>query len=877
MRNMTIRGVLFSVDLATSVLSCCFLLLSYAAGWLTPFRWWHACVIAGAWLLLASILRRAICYPRLVAPMQELVRMLNTKGAVSAHGVSTGAAEIQQVIASCIEMLDVSKTISQQSDEVLRTGAPSKALPTGGYYSMLSAFSRIVDAFSTLERLFDAMTHGNLGVQIPDTLLDTRIGQEFGKMKSEIRDVTLRVRQEVLNISKSSAEIAALSQQGAQNAHIETEAVEKISSSIHKMADNLREVMQNISRQGDSVEKTFTDIENMVTSIEIVYNSVEMLASSADSTARSIDDIHKFMQQIQQHAHSLADISETISKEAHGGVTSVGEVIDGIRTIKDTVEDAAATIQRLGRESDRIGEILQVINGVAEQTNLLALNASIIAAQAGTHGRGFSVVADEIKELAGRTRASTKEIASIIRSLQNGAAQGIAAMNNCLQAVDIGVSLSNAAGSILKTIMESIQGAREMAGTLADATVKQTENSQQVTIATDRITQKLDDLHNTAMTQSRDSAHLAEMASILKDATQHIEGSATTQLHVMDAIVTSIEAIQGLVKRNADIAHNLASSSEELEILGSNLSDHMGHFLTTSTQLPTGFQETRPTIAFLYPGAPSFYGAIYRGIVREASGRVQTLALDCQNDPVLQAEYAYWLQRQSWFAGLLLTPFDEHTGGRIVANLIKNKKPIVIVDRLANNAPLTVISDNQQGGIAAAELMRTVVPERSTVFTCGPRNLHSIFHRMEGFFKQGQQYQWDVVYAFTSLMNIEEAKQGILAAYRRYQDVKGIFVTNEHASLAALELLKEGAIPANVHVVTYDINPEIADAIQRGMLCGTVFQDPEKIGQTALQEILALQTQGALSLAASPRVVLSPVKKVTNDNLSTIMTASAER
>ena len=870
MRNMTIRGLLFRVDLASNVLSCCVLLICAAAGWLTPFYWWHALIIAGGWLLIAVALRQLICTPLLFAPLQALMRMLRSKEPAFISPSAGGVAELHEAAALCTEMIESAQSLTRQSEHILQTGTVSKSLPTDPNHPFQKAFLRIVDALTMLEHLFDTMSNGDLGVQIPEALLRMKVGKAFGKMKAEIREITLRVRQEVLNISKASAEIAALSQQGAQNAHTETESVENISSSIHKMADNLREVMQNIMLQADSVEKTFADIENMVHSIEEVNNSVELLSSSADSTARSIDDIHKFMQHIQQHAHSLAQISETISKEAHDGVTSVGEVIDGIRTIKETVEDAAATIQRLGRESDRIGEILEVINGVAEQTNLLALNASIIAAQAGTHGRGFSVVADEIKELAGRTRASTKEISAIIRSLQNGAAQGIAAMSNSLQAVEIGVSLSNAAGGILKKIMESIQEAREMATTLAEATVKQTQNSQQVAIATERITQKLDGLHDTAVVQSRGSAHLAEMASILKDATQHIEQSVTTQLQIMDPIVVSIEAIQGLVKRNADIAHYLASSSEQLEILGSNLSEHMGHFLTSSPSLPADFQESRPTVAFLYPGAPSFYGMIYRGISREAGSRVQTLELDCHNDSVLQAEYIYWLQRQSWFSGLLITPFDEHTGGRIVAEMLRKKTPVIVIDRPANRSPLTVMSDNTKGGIAAAELMRTVVPDNSLVFACGPRNIHSLFHRMQGFAEQGKQYKWEVFYAFTSLMNIEEAKEGILSAYRRYQGVKGIFVTNEHASLAIIELLKERTIPDSIHIVTYDINTEIVEAIRRGLLCGTIFQDPERIGRMAMQEFFALQAQGATQSVSSPRVVLAPVKKITKDNLSTV-------
>ncbi len=871
MRYIKIRWLLFSVDVIAGLLTCGVFLLGYALGWLTPFDWPRAVISSVLGLLVYVSLHQLFCVPLFLAPLQQLLRLVKMSDTDAVRGYPSRIAELHELADLFADVIESSQRFVQKSDEVLRTGQLSASLPIKTGDPVSKAFSRLVDALTTLERLFEAMTTGDLDDEIPDALSDTKLGQSFGEMKTEIRTIILRVRKEVSNISKASAEIAAMSQQGSQNAHTETESVEKISSSIHKMANNLREVMQNISRQGDSVEKTFTYIENMIASIEEVNSSVELLSSSADSTARSIDDIHKFMQQIQQHAHSLSGISETISKEARGGVASVGEVIEGIQTIKQTVEDAATTIQRLGHDSDRIGEILQVINGVAEQTNLLALNASIIAAQAGSHGRGFSVVAGEIKELAERTRTSTKEIAVIIRSLQTGATQGILAMRNSLQAVDAGVSLSHAAGSILKTIMESIQGARDMAATLAEATVKQTQNSQQVTVATERITQKLDGLHDTAVAQSRDSAHLAEMASILKDATQHIEQSATAQLRVMDTIVLSIEDIQEFVQRNADIAHHLAASSEKLEVLGSNLSEHMGHFLTARPALPQDFQPTRPTVAFMYPGAPSFYGAIYRGVVQEAGSRFQTIELDCQNDSVLQAEYVYWLKRQPWFYGLLLTPFDEHTGGRIATEMMRQKKPIAVVDRLANHAPLTIISDNMRGGIAAAELLRTAVPEESIVLTCGPRNIHSIFHRMQGFAQQGKTYRWNVINAFTSLMNIEEAKQGILTAYHRYQGVKGIFVTNEHASLATLELFKEGALPAHlVKAVSYDMNQDIANAIRHGVLCGTVFQDPEKIGRVAMQELFALQEQHAMPSADSPRVVHVPVTKVTRDNLSTI-------
>ena len=109
--------------------------------------------------------------------------------------------------------------------------------------------------------------------------------------------------------------------------------------------------------------------------------TINQLSSASQEVAFAGDEIHGFMQEIEHHAQSSAEISGNVSEQAKEGLHAVAAVIEGIQTIKETVQEAAGAIQRLGNESGRIGEILEVINDVAEQTNLLALNAAIIAAQ----------------------------------------------------------------------------------------------------------------------------------------------------------------------------------------------------------------------------------------------------------------------------------------------------------------------------------------------------------------------------------------------------------------------------------------------------------------------------------------------------------------
>jgi ABC-type sugar transport system substrate-binding protein len=249
--------------------------------------------------------------------------------------------------------------------------------------------------------------------------------------------------------------------------------------------------------------------------------------------------------------------------------------------------------------------------------------------------------------------------------------------------------------------------------------------------------------------------------------------------------------------------------------------------------------------------------------------QVQSFALDSQNDPVLQAEYASWLIRQRWLKGIILTPFDEQTGGQIVATAMKQKVPLVVVDRPVKSAHFSVMSDNEQGGEYAAEMLREQLPGESLVLAYGPRNIISMFNRMDGFFRKAESYHWQVVEVFTPAMNLEQAKQSILEGLNSNPDAKGIFLTNEFASVAYIELFRKGQLPQQqLYTVSYDINAEIAQAITDGELIGTIFQDPVRLGSVAAQELVALLQQPLTETPSTPKEVLVPVKKITRENLA---------
>jgi ABC-type sugar transport system substrate-binding protein len=216
-----------------------------------------------------------------------------------------------------------------------------------------------------------------------------------------------------------------------------------------------------------------------------------------------------------------------------------------------------------------------------------------------------------------------------------------------------------------------------------------------------------------------------------------------------------------------------------------------------------------------------------------------------------------------------LCSFDEQTGGRIVLDAQKADIPLIIVDRSAQHALLSVFSDNRQGGESAAELLHDALSGTPTVLACGPRNINSIFNRMEGFFQKSRSYNWRVIEVFTNIMDIEEAKQSMLDIIQRTPEIKGVFLTNEHASLAYLQLIKEGRLAQrSIAAVCYDINDDIVNAMMEGDVVGTIFQDPAQLGKAAAQKLLDIFRNPALASPASPQTILTPVKKVTSQELS---------
>jgi methyl-accepting chemotaxis protein len=236
--------------------------------------------------------------------------------------------------------------------------------------------------------------------------------------------------------------------------------VETLQGVIGDVANSTHEVAGAATEIAASSEEIASGMQEQSTQITQVSAAVEEMSASIIEVAR-------------QSGESANEATES-GRIAQEGGEVVRETIVGMNAISDAVQAGAASVAELGKRGDQIGQIIEVINDIADQTNLLALNAAIEAARAGEHGRGFAVVADEVRKLADRTTKATEEIAQSIQAIQSETGEAVRKMNAGTEQVTVGVEKATKAGESLKQI---VQGAESVAGSIQSIAAAAEEQS----------------------------------------------------------------------------------------------------------------------------------------------------------------------------------------------------------------------------------------------------------------------------------------------------------------------------------------------------------------------------------------------------------------
>ncbi len=278
---------------------------------------------------------------------------------------------------------------------------------------------------------------------------------------------------------------------------------ERIKSSINYVTQSLGKTIRDVSQ---AVAAAASAANQISSSTEEMAAGAQEQSMQASEVAGAVEQMTKTIFETSKNTTIASEASKNSGKAAVEGGKVVEETIQGMIRISNVVKQSAETVQELGKSSNEIGEIIQVIDDIADQTNLLALNAAIEAARAGEQGRGFAVVADEVRKLAERTSKATQEIAAMIKHIQKDTEGAVSSMHQGTKEVENGKVLAEKAGQSLRDIISGAEHVVDIVSQVAAASEQQSRASEQITKNIELIT----NVTKQSATGVRQIAHAAE-------------------------------------------------------------------------------------------------------------------------------------------------------------------------------------------------------------------------------------------------------------------------------------------------------------------------------------------------------------------------------
>ncbi len=364
------------------------------------------------------------------------------------------------------------------------------------------------------------LTVDELKVTSRDEIRD--MADAFNKMVVNLRDM-------VHQINGTSQSVAAASEELSSNAEEATKATQQVAQTISQVAEGSTSQAQSVTDTVEVMDQVSQSIQQIATGAGEQNKNVVQTSELVEEMVKKIDVMAEGMEIVKQ-------VAEQNGIVAINGGKSVEETVHGMHQVKEAVFETAQRIHELGEQSQKIGEIIEVIDDIAEQTNLLALNAAIEAARAGEHGKGFAVVADEVRKLAERSGKATKEIAQLITDIQRGTKVAVESMEVGTKEVESGVGLAQEAGKSLGEIVEGVQTAGEHVSKIMGILNEILDGSEEVSKA----------INNVAAITEESSAATEQMSAAAEE------------------VNASIQNVSAISEENASAAEEVSASTEEL-------------------------------------------------------------------------------------------------------------------------------------------------------------------------------------------------------------------------------------------------------------------------------------------------------------------------
>ena len=404
--------------------------------------------------------------------------------------------------------------------------------------------SRVIDYMREMSGVAAKVADGNLAVEVRPLSEKDAFGNAFSQLVERQRDLIGKVKLVAANVSEASRQLTKASEQTAQ-------ATQQIAATIQQVA-------RGTAEQSSSLQQTANSVEQLSGAIGQIAAGSQEQAEGVNEATGIVKRVSGAIAEVSSNARVGMEAWQNTASSAAEGARMTHETVAGMDKVKRAMDLVSVRVTDLGERSGEIGKIVATIDDIASQTNLLALNAAIEAARAGEQGRGFAVVADEVRKLAERSSLATKEIASIVDGIRTGVTEAVSAMQQGSKDVEVGYKLATDAGGALDNILDRSRSVAKQVERISMAAQDLESLSSGMVEAIDRINRIVE--QNAAATEQ-----MTQSSGVVSKSVEATAGVAEENSAASQEVSASVEEMSAQVQETLAAAQSLADMSEEME------------------------------------------------------------------------------------------------------------------------------------------------------------------------------------------------------------------------------------------------------------------------------------------------------------------------